>query len=85
MHERETINYVKGEKRIADLFGYFNNLITLSFSLRRSPDTPLIIYAGDPREFTTSFVFLQEKSQCFFYLISNLFISNVYDYRNSNY
>lgn len=39
MRKREMINYVNGEKRMADLFGHSKDLITLSFSLshRYSP------------------------------------------------
>jgi len=33
MRKREMINYVNGEKRMADLFGHSKDLITLSFSL----------------------------------------------------
>ena len=39
MRKREMINYVNGEKRMADLFGHSKDLITLSLSLshRYSP------------------------------------------------
>jgi len=37
MCKREMINYVNGEKRMADLFGHSKDLITLSLSLRYSP------------------------------------------------
>lgn len=33
MRKREMINYVNGEKRMADLFGHSKDLITLSLSL----------------------------------------------------
>ena len=37
MRKREMINYVNGEKRMADLFGHSKDLITLSLSHRYSP------------------------------------------------
>ena len=36
MRKREMINYVNGEKRMADLFGHSKDLITLSLSLSLS-------------------------------------------------
>ena len=51
---RENINIVKGVKRMADLFGHSENLITLSLSLRYTvgdiiPRT-LLISRGCPRK-----------------------------------
>ena len=67
MRKREMINYVNGEKRMADLFGHSKDLITLSLSLVLIYNNLYIIKTrGHPRKYTAFLGTNQGRPHCFF-------------------
>ena len=67
---RELNNHNTAKKN-GYFLGHSDNLITLSLSLSQAlaykrDNTPLILCAGRPRQYTAFLVFTQEKSACFF-------------------
>jgi len=74
MRKREMINYVNGEKRMADLFGHSKDLITLSFSLSQVltyNSLYIIKTRGHPRKYTAFLGMNQGRPHCFFYDINS--------------
>ena len=67
MRMREMINYVNGEKRMADLFGHSKDLITHSLSQVLTYNNLYIIKTrGHPRKYTAFHAIMQGRPHCFF-------------------